>query len=341
MDGNAIPLSQLDVVGYADVLPAGHGPVVVPPVFCTRTEPARYHVPPFQIAGNWLLDPQVISRNEADELACQGELTLPDGFRREAQPDHRLWVDLDGILRYEPALVVGQQLQARFRQQLDIAEAALRAGELERAEKAAGIALAAQDRAVEPMALLAACHALRGEGAEVALMKESAEQAGHSSARFLKQVEGYLEAMSPPAWRHFLPELPEIRLACDGVGITAWVSFEFSEEDYRHLVPLLHHFHRRGNEREVIVSCTDVEADILADWPVLSVAYNYAEAQMRHGRASAVLTVAAKAMLYESDAIVSSCQRELKCSVAMDTVRVLGDKVRRRLSSQLVGAPHH
>src|SRR5271165_6255592 len=102
MTGQPVSLDELDVIGYADALPGGRGPAVVPPVFQHRREHERCYVPPFRIAGDWLIEPSCISFAEAQELGREERITLPKQFRHQARSEHQLWVDESGNSHYQP-----------------------------------------------------------------------------------------------------------------------------------------------------------------------------------------------------------------------------------------------
>ncbi|MBI4626774.1 MAG: hypothetical protein HY736_26580 [Verrucomicrobia bacterium] len=210
MTAQTVQLHQLEVIGYADVLPAGKGPAVVPPVFHDRNDPTQCFVPPFRIAGNWLVDPQVVSFDEIKELALAERVTLPLGFQHPAQPDWQMWIGVDGAVHYEPAKKAKRNLQNLYREHLATATTALRAGKIDKAEHHARIALAADERALEPDALIAVCHALRGEQKHVAFIRRAAVEAGHSADTFEVLTKTYAEMVPAPACEIRLPAAAEI-----------------------------------------------------------------------------------------------------------------------------------
>src|SRR5205085_2047165 len=126
-----VALEHLDVIGYADVLPDGKGPAVVPPVFQVRTELDRCYVPPFRIAGNWLIDAKCISSTEVENLHKNEDITLPKGLKRPAGSEHQLWVDENGVLHYDPAANAKRELQRIYHEHLENGIVALKEGKIE------------------------------------------------------------------------------------------------------------------------------------------------------------------------------------------------------------------
>ena len=218
MTNSPIPLDQLEIIGYADVLPEGKGPAVVPPVFRDRQDGTRCYLPPFQVAGRWLLDPQLVAFAEVQDLAQAQRLTLATDFQPPAQPDWQLWVGLDGTLHYDPLTDAKQHLRNLHHEHLEAATAALSKGKLEAAEEHAGIALAADDSALEPDALLAACHALRGEEKQVSLLRHEAEATGHSPETFGLLLKNYVGMV--PAKTRVASCCEAAAAACEKAGLT-------------------------------------------------------------------------------------------------------------------------
>ncbi len=258
MTEQPVDLEQLEIIGYAEVLPDGKGPAVVPPVFRDRTDPTRCFVPPFRLSGRWLLDPQLVSFAEVEELAKAGRLTLPAGFQRPARPDWLLWVGLDGAVDYERATDAKRKLRNLYREHLDTATAALRKGDIEAAERHAGIALAADDQAVEPDALIAACHALRGEEKHVAFMQREAEAAMHSSETFGLLLKSYVEQVPASVWESLSFEVTAS--ACKQARVDLGRRFELPIELSPYVDPVLRNalVSHTGTSTRILCSGSDV-----------------------------------------------------------------------------------
>lgn len=161
-----VPVCELDIVGYAEVLPPEVRPAVVPPVFQKRDPDGWALVPPFTLAGDFVLNGAWIPPAELAALQDLGQITLfsHEADRRAAQPGHTLWIDLDRQIRYEPTADVKRQLESIAQTHIDEAKAAIRERRFQDAELACGIAIAANSRRVEPFALKAAIRRLDPSG---------------------------------------------------------------------------------------------------------------------------------------------------------------------------------
>lgn len=219
MTNQLVQLDQLDIIGYADALPGRKGPAVIPPVFLDRNDIDQCFVPPFRIAGNWLIEPQPVAFAEVQELAQEGRITLFADLPRPALPEHQLWVDAGGQAHYEPAPDARRNLQRIHRESLNAATAAFREGKFDEAERQAGIALAANDRTLEPRALISACHALRGEEKQVVFMRQAAEAVGHCPETIALLMKSYMEMIPAATWESVSPDAT--RAACAKVGVEA------------------------------------------------------------------------------------------------------------------------
>lgn len=322
MTTQPIQLNDLDVIGYADVLPEGKGPAVVPPVFQHRTEPARCFAPPFRVAGNWLIEPQCIAINELRDLEADESVTLPKDFKHPARPDYQLWVDENGAVRYEPSSEARRNQNRIHLAHLGAAVSALHEGRIEEARRLAGVALAANDRAVEPRALIAALHALRGETVQARFMRKSAEQAGTNGDSFTLLVKNYLESIPPETWVNFYRNLEEILETCSKLGFEVWVPSRFTEEEFVWFRPILHQFRRAGGEWSFVVSCPGNEAVLMAERETLLVAYKNAENHIEDVKRTNIFSVAADTMIIAAGEIAEACQKELR------VVERLGKKLR-------------
>jgi len=197
-------VSDLEVIGYGNVLTSTMLPSVEPPVYRFRDDPDQILVPPFSLHGNLVIGATIISGQEAETLAFRGEITL-FATPLTAQPGFVLWIDLDGEVRYELRRVAEAELGR-------IADEALARAEheflrdLNAAEHWSGVALSADDRRIEPVALKAAVLIQRGDraGAEylATLLPPSATR-----RTFEKLVQEYL-SMSR---RHIMSNVASIR----------------------------------------------------------------------------------------------------------------------------------
>ncbi len=155
-------LENLELIGYADVLGRDLWPAVVPPVF-RETKSGKVLAPPFRTHGDhvyggvwdtyerWL---ELVARNEMTELKSP----------LQARPDHELWIDLAGKVRYEPRHKARKALQELSSQYLSMAQEKLKTDDLSEAENLAQRAINANDHQVDALALSAAvCRAQRRE----------------------------------------------------------------------------------------------------------------------------------------------------------------------------------
>ena len=193
-------IRDLVVIGYADVLPDGHGPVVVPPVLASRTEPRQWTLPPFRLAGGLLIGGRVLGPEDFAEVCARGNLTLPADCAINALPDHSLWVDHEGTLRYQSSDVVQHAIGELYGRLMAEAEAHLRFGEVESAVARARMAATANPRPVEARALMAAGYAFRGEDEMVQLKREDALAEQNSPTTFDAALHRYLRMIERPYW---------------------------------------------------------------------------------------------------------------------------------------------
>src|ERR1035437_332313 len=148
-------LDQLEIVGYEDVLKETMLPSVVPPVFRLKADAPRTLVPPYFFNAGCLYNATEIPRSELEELGGSREITLfDDSF--PAHAGFELWVDQSFQWHYQPLDEAKQELRRIADRAIQIAEDALRKGDLRQAERLSGVAISADDRRVEPLAIKAA-----------------------------------------------------------------------------------------------------------------------------------------------------------------------------------------
>ncbi|MDZ4799368.1 MAG: hypothetical protein SGI92_14485 [Bryobacteraceae bacterium] len=202
---NGFPeVSDLEVIGYGNVLTSTMLPSVEPPVYRFRDDPDQILVPPFSLHGNLVIGATIISGQEAETLACRGDMTLFESSFA-AQPGFLLWIDLSGNARYELRRVAEAELGRIADDALAKAEHEL-LRDLDAAEHWSGVALSADDRRIEPVALKAAVLIRRGDHTSAeylaTLLPPSATR-----RTFEKLVQEYL-SMSRP---HIMSNVASIR----------------------------------------------------------------------------------------------------------------------------------
>jgi hypothetical protein len=172
-------------------------------------------------------------------------------------------VDVDGLIHYELGAEANRNLQGVYKQYIETAIAALRQGRIDEAEEDAGIALAADETKLEPDALIAACHALRGEEKEVIFMKEAAEKEGHRVEAFALHLQNYLELVPLQTWR---ASHGAVDAACKVAGVETRQRFEVPAALMPFLGSVLHEASilRAGSSFEV--RCAEPDAAFLAEF---------------------------------------------------------------------------
>jgi len=177
-----IRLDGLQIIGYADVLAETMLPSVVPPVFQSKAEPNRILLPPYHMNAGFLYNATEVCEAELKNLADDQEVTLFSLPPWDAKKEYDLWVDQSFVPRYESRSKVTETLLSIADKNIAEAEEALRAGDLERADRLSGIAACADDRRLAPFAIQAAIERAKGNKAGEQLMAELAASiaGGHS-----------------------------------------------------------------------------------------------------------------------------------------------------------------
>ena len=164
-----IPIASLDVIGYATSLSEAMVPTIVTPVFRLRDDPETFLFPPFVIHCGQVCDGSMGSAEEFERFAARRKVTtIPDPFC--AQRDHELWIDADMAPQYDPIDVADEKLGKISSDHINAAKLALKKGAVEEADQLAGVALCADDRLLEPLAIPAAASRHQGHTDDVELM---------------------------------------------------------------------------------------------------------------------------------------------------------------------------
>ena len=157
-------VENLDIAGYADVLNANMLPTIVAPVFRLKTGEGWALLPPYSFNAGLLVGAAKIPASELEDLQVAREITLfTQSFAAVRGFD--LWVDQSFEPRYEPRSEAREKLDKIASDAMAKAEVALRSGDLEAAEEFSGIAISANDRKPEPLALKAAIRRIQGNSA--------------------------------------------------------------------------------------------------------------------------------------------------------------------------------
>ncbi|MCX6635815.1 MAG: hypothetical protein NT090_12160 [Acidobacteria bacterium] len=171
--GSPWRVDELEIAGYAEVLKETMLPSVVPPVFRLKADPRRSLLPPYSFNGGFVCNAAEVAPRELEALRDAREITLfDDPF--PAQHGYELWVDQSFQRHYEHRDQAEANLGRIAAASIGQAEVALREGSLEEAERLAGVAISADDRRVEPLAIKAAIRRLQGNATGESLMAELA-----------------------------------------------------------------------------------------------------------------------------------------------------------------------
>ena len=169
-------LDDLEIVGYANVLKETMLPSVVPPVFRLKADVQRAFLPPYSFNAGFLCNAAEVPRSELEELRDSREITLfDDAF--PARAGFELWVDQSFQWHYQPLDTAKHELHRIADEAVQNAADALRRDDLLQAERLSSIAISANDRRVEPLAIKAAIRRLQGNKAGEQLMAELAAPA--------------------------------------------------------------------------------------------------------------------------------------------------------------------
>lgn len=172
MSDTLVPLSELEIVGYADVLSKDMVPFIVPPVFRFK-DSEKALLPPFDLVGAYVVDGVPSHISELQRLEEQRRITLLDTVIH-AEAEHQLWLDEAMNPQYEPQDDAADHLQEKSLALGKQAIAAFKEGDQDTAARLAAQALAADDTHDGCWALVAAMHRLNDREEEEELITESA-----------------------------------------------------------------------------------------------------------------------------------------------------------------------
>lgn len=190
-------VDDLEIVGYADVLDEAMVPSVVPPVFRLKSDNQRIFLPPYSLNAGFLCNAAESSPSALEHLRDSGEVTLIDS-PFDARRDFCLWIDQSLEHHYEPLGEAERKMSSIADEEIVHAEAALSRGDLQEAERVSGIAISADDRRVEPLAIKAALCRIRGDAAGERLMAKLAAPALKDRFRLLVDAYAAGRKVGPP-----------------------------------------------------------------------------------------------------------------------------------------------
>ena len=172
---------DLEVIGYATVLKDTMLPSPVPPVFRLRSDPDRILFPPYHFADGGVWNATEGSPHDLKRLRENDEVTLFD-HPYPAQPDFDMWIDLQRQPHYEPRAQARETLRNIARENIQKARQAFAVGEFEEADRFCGVALSADDRLVESLAIKAALCRKRNDPTGERVMEKLASHTMTSEA---------------------------------------------------------------------------------------------------------------------------------------------------------------
>ena len=183
MTNSLIPLDKLMVIGYANVLNKSMLPSIVPAIFKLQasTVDDQYFVPPYYLHGSNLCSPTSITREELQELQQAQKITLIANHH-DARNGFSLWIDLDQTDHYELNSKAQERLQEIAQAAVKRAQKALQMKHFENASAEAAIAISADPRMIEPLAIEATVLYFQKRFPELALIKDLAK---HSAGEHL------------------------------------------------------------------------------------------------------------------------------------------------------------
>jgi hypothetical protein len=188
-----VALDLLEIVGYANVLLDTMLPSVVAPVFRLKGNADETYVPPYSFNAGYLCNATKLTASELKALAQNEDITLFEGPPFPAQRDFELWLDHTRGRHYEPRTQAHATLLALAKDNIQNAGQALKEGRTADAERFSGVALCADDRLVEPLAIKAALRRLRNDATGEGLMTKLAAPS-MSEGGFRKLVDAYCAA---------------------------------------------------------------------------------------------------------------------------------------------------
>jgi hypothetical protein len=169
-------ITDLEIVGYAAVLKETMVPSIVPPVFRLKDAPSCILFPPYAFAGGSVWNATEASPHDLERLAENSEITrfetpLP------AQPDFELWVDEKMEAHYAPRAKAHETLRSIANESIEHAREAFAGGNQAEADHLCGVALSADDRLVEALAIKAAIRRQKKDTAGERVMGNLASRA--------------------------------------------------------------------------------------------------------------------------------------------------------------------
>jgi len=183
-------VTGLQIVGYANRLEETMLPRVVPPIFRATAGPERVLMPPYVIRFGTVYNAVEVTPAELEAMRRDGKVTVIEGSL-QAKPDHELWIATDWQVNYEPVPIAAGKLREIALQNIRDASAAIQKGDFELAHRHCEVAISADDRMVDPLAISAAIARRENDKGTVRLMEKLAEGLLIAPDGFEMIVKGY------------------------------------------------------------------------------------------------------------------------------------------------------
>lgn len=191
MTGDRFLISDLEIVGYADVLTGDTVPSVVAPVFRFVDDGVTFLYLPFRIDGETVYGGTLIDFNEYKKIVDHGMATWIDGSIA-AKTDYCLFVDQKFRVKYYPSSRIDRLFDRYARIRLGDAECFIKSRNLVAAEECCRDAMVVGRRNLDVLVLVAIIHQLSGDEVGRQLMVECADGLSCSHDEFNKLfVEKY------------------------------------------------------------------------------------------------------------------------------------------------------
>ncbi len=166
-------LTDLEIVGYSDVLTDDLVPRIVPPIFRLRADPGRLVIPPFR-----LVDDHVEGGIEGDESDLDRFVGNEQATRIQqpiqARPKHHLWIDEHFKPQYEPDGKVIERLRTVAKQNIPLAWEAVHDRDFDAALQLAQTAIAADESSLDALLVKAVVDKLTGHDDRAAVLSDIA-----------------------------------------------------------------------------------------------------------------------------------------------------------------------
>jgi starch phosphorylase len=167
-----ISFEDLEVIGYADDLPAEMLPRLVAPIFRRLSDPSQVILPPLRFREDGIIGFVQSTEADFDQAISRGQATRIDALA--AQPNYQLWIDQDRSPHYAPATKVSERLREIAKDHVRRAKIALTAESYDEASRLAQIAIAADERCLDALLVKAIVLRRLGHDDEVDVLRELA-----------------------------------------------------------------------------------------------------------------------------------------------------------------------